>query len=109
MKKILFASLLMITSIAAFSQQPEQRERPQFERRNEMRGEFHQRPEFGPHHFPFHPKPERVIVKGDKVIVIFNKADFQRLRHEFIEREKIIYKEKEKTQLHKLLEEHLNN
>ena len=105
MKKILFASLLMITSIAAFSQQPEQKERPQFERRNE----FHQRPEFGPNHFPFHPKPERVIVKGDKVIVIFNKADFQKLRPEVIEREKVIFRERPHTKLREIIESKLDN
>jgi len=86
MKKILFVALLMITSIAAFSQDKpvlhnQFSDYVQF-RKDHQRPEFnrHHRPEFGPQHFPMHPKPLSVTVKGDKVIVIFNKEDFQKLR-----------------------------
>ena len=66
MKKVLFAALLMITSIAAFSQQaPKAPFR--HEGKVEMRGNFQHRPQFA-----FHPRPLSVTVKGDKVIVIFN-------------------------------------
>jgi len=109
MKKILFAALLMITSIAAFSQeQPKPIQQNQFADYVQFQKE-HQRPEFGPHHFPFHPKPERVIVKGDKVIVIFNKANFQRLKPEFIEREKVIFRERPHGRLREIIESKLDN
>jgi len=109
MKKILFAALLMITSIAAFSQeQPQPIQHNQFADYVQFQRE-HQRPEFRPHHFPMHPKPERVIVKGDKVIVIFNKADFQRLRPEVIERERVIFKDRPRTKFHEFMIEKFNN
>ena len=98
MKKILFATLLMITSIGAFSQ-----EKPvlhnQFSdyvqfRKDQQRPEFshHHRPEFGPQHFPIQPKPLSVRVKGDKVIVIFKKEDFQRLRP--MVRDRVMWRER---------------
>ena len=108
MKKITFAVLLMITSITAFSQQKQvlhnqfsdyvqfqkDHQRPEFNR--------HHRPEFGPQHFPMHPKPLSVTVKGDKVIVIFKKEDFQRLRP--LVNERIMWREKPHNRLRQLIE-----
>ena len=115
MKNLLFAALLMITSIAAFSQEQPKRQLPnqfsdytQFQKDHQVKGNFHQRPEFRPYRFPMHPKPERIIVKGDKVIVIFNKADFLRLRPEVIEKQKTVFKERERSRLYKLMEEKFN-
>ena len=106
MKKILFAAVLMITSIAAFSQeQPKPIQHNQFSDYVQFQKDHQPRPE----HFPMRPKPERVIIKGDKVIIIFNKADFQRLRPMMIERERIMWKERPRTRFHEMLEAHWKN
>ena len=84
MKKVLFATALVMTSIFAFSQeQPKPIQHNQFSDYVQFQQEHQPRPE----HFPMHPKPERVIVKRNKVIVIFNREDFQRLRPMMIEKE----------------------
>lgn len=100
MKKVLFAALLMITSIAAFSQE---QHNPQFRRegRPEMRGNFQHNPQFGTEHFPMHPKPEKIIVKGDKVIVIFNRVDFEKLSP--MVRERVMWKERPRTKTQQIL------
>jgi uncharacterized protein YxeA len=100
MKKILFAVLLMITSISAFSQQKPVLHN-QFSDYVQFRKD-HQRPEFGPQHFPMHPKPLSVTVKGDKVIVIFKKEDFQRLRP--MVNERIMWRERPHNKLRQLIE-----
>ena len=106
MKRILFAALLMITSIAAFSQeQPKLVQRNQFADYVQFQKEHHQGPEFGPQHFPMHPRPERVIIKGDKVILIFNREDFKRLRPEVVER----FRERPHTKFHELMDEKFKN
>jgi hypothetical protein len=100
MKKVLFAALLMITSIAAFSQE---QHNPKFrhEARPEMRGNFQHNPQFGTEHFPMHPKPEKIIVKGDKVIVIFNRVDFEKLSP--MVRERVMWKERQRTKTQQIL------
>jgi hypothetical protein len=119
MKKLLFATLLMITSIVAFSQEQsspnsyfpkeeiKQIQNNQFRdyvdfRKDHQRHNFgrNQRPQFGPQTFPMFPKPERVIVKGDKVIVIFDKSDFEKLRP--MVRERVMWKERPHTRPHQL-------
>jgi len=113
MKKILFAVLLMITSISAFSQQKpvlhnqfsdyvqfrKDQQRPQFNR--------HHRPEFGPQHFPMHPKPLSVTVKGNKVIVIFKKEDFQRLRP--MVRDRVMWRERPRGRVQEMLIEKMEH
>jgi hypothetical protein len=95
MKKVLFAALLMITSIAAFSQQaPKAPFR--HEGKIEMRGNFQHK-----HQFPFYPKPLSVTVKGDKVILIFNKEDYNKLRP--MVRERVMWKERPRTRPQQLL------
>jgi len=108
MKKILFATILMITSIAAFSQeQPKPVLQNQFADYVQFQKE-HQKSEFGPHHFPFHPKPEKVIVKGEKVILIFNKSDFQKLRPEIVETKVFEYRERPHGRFRQMMDEHFN-
>lgn len=76
MKKLLFAVLLMITSIAAFSQQ-----KPVLHNQFSDYVQFQKEHQnFTPNRFPMHPKPISVTVKGDKVIVVFKREDFQKLR-----------------------------
>lgn len=76
MKKLLFAVLLMITSIAAFSQQ-----KPVLHNQFSDYVQFQKEHQnFTPNRFPMHPKPLSVTVKGDKVIVVFRREDFQKLR-----------------------------
>jgi hypothetical protein len=113
MKKILFAALLMITSIAAFSQQKpvlhnQFSDYVQF-RKDHQRPEFnrHHRPEFGPQHFPMQPKPLSVTVKGDKVIVIFKKEDFQRLRP--MVRDRVMWREIPRGRAHQMFIEKMEH
>ena len=113
MKKITFAVLLMITSITAFSQDktvlPNQfSDYVQF-RKDHPRPEFnrHHRPEFGPQHFPMHPKPLSVTVKGDKVIVIFKKEDFQRLRP--MVNDRIMWRERPRGRVQQMLIEKMEH
>ena len=95
MKKVLFAALLMITSIAAFSQQaPKAPFR--HEGKVEMRGNFQHRPQFA-----FHPRPLSVTVKGDKVIVIFNKEDYNKLGP--MVRERVMWRERPHTRTQQFL------
>jgi uncharacterized protein YxeA len=99
MKKILLAVLLMITSIAAFSQQkPRQPQYNQFRDYVEFRKEYH-RPNFRPHQFPMHPKPLSITVKGNKVIVVFKKEDFQRLRPMVINRNRRVFIAKQRSKM----------
>jgi hypothetical protein len=106
MKKTLFLAFLMITSFAVFSQeQPKPVMQNQFADYVQFRKEHHQRPEFGPEHFPMHPRPEKVIVKGDKVILIFNREDFKKLRP--LVNEKIMWKERPHNRFNQLMIEHL--
>jgi len=113
MKKITFAVLLMITSITAFSQDnkvlPNQfSDYVQF-RKDHPRPEFnrHNRPEFRPQHFPMHPKPLSVKVKGDKVIVIFKKEDFQKLRP--MVNERIMWRERPRGRVQQMLIEKMEH
>jgi hypothetical protein len=113
MKKILFVALLMITSIAAFSQQKpvlhnQFSDYVQF-RKDHQRPEFnrHHRPEFGPQHFPMQPKPLSVTVKGDKVIVIFKKEDFQKLRP--MVNQRIMWRERPRGRVQQMLIEKMEH
>jgi hypothetical protein len=124
MKKLLIVTLLMITSIVTFSQeQPrvpfqlnpvyingemrmrgDQERGPQFglnrppfdtQRGQRMRGNFPQRgPQFGLN------RPERIVVRGNKVIVIFDRKEFQSRNP------KIINQKKWKSKLHKRTNRH---
>ena len=101
MKKVLFAALLMITSIAAFSQQaPKAPFR--HEGKVEMRGNFQHRPQFA-----FHPRPLSVTVKGDKVIVIFKKEDYNKLRP--IVNQRIMWKERPRSRVQQMFIEKMEN
>jgi hypothetical protein len=103
MKKVLFAALLMITSIAAFSQQaPKAPFR--HEGKVEIRGNFQHRPQFA-----FHPRPLSVTVKGDKVIVIFKKEDYNKLRPIVINRDRVMYREKPHGKFRKMFDEKFDN
>ena len=100
MKKILFAVLLMITSITAFSQQ-KQILHNQFSDYVQFQKDHQRKPQFRPQHFPMHPKPLSVTVKGNKVIVIFKREDFQRLRP--MVRERVILKERPRGRVQQIL------
>jgi hypothetical protein len=113
MKKIIFAVLLMITSITAFSQDKKvlhnqfsdyvqfkkDHQKPEFNR--------HHRPEFGPQHFPMQPRPLSVTVKGDKVIVIFKKEDYNKLRP--MVNQRIMWKERPRGKVQEMLIEKLEH
>jgi len=103
MKTLLFATLLMITSTVAFSQEQPQptikfpvedikliqstRFKDYADLKKEIGMRIDVRSRFQPktvqnHQMPSHPmqpKPEAVIIKNDKVIVIFDKKDFEKL------------------------------
>ena len=102
MKKLFFTTLLITTSILAFSQ-----EQPKPIQHNQFSDyvQFQQEHQFRPEHFPMHPKPERVIFKKDKVIVIFKREDFMRLRPQVIER----IRERRKGNFEKFFEEKMSN
>ena len=108
----------MITSITAFSQE---KPKPHFTKddskqiqSNQFRDyvdfrKDHQRPQFRNHQFPFHPKPLSVTVKGDKVIVIFNKEDYNKLRPIVINRDRVMYREKPHGKFRKMFDEKFDN
>ena len=67
MKKLLLATALVITSFVAFSQeQPKPIQHNQFSDYVQFQKEHQQRPEFGPHRFPMHPKPIRIIERRNR-------------------------------------------
>lgn len=110
MKKILFAVLLMITSVAAFSQQKQILHNQfsdyvQFQKDHQPRHQFGS--EFGPHRFPMQPKPLSVTVKGDKVIVVFRKEDFEKLRP--MVRERVMWRERPRGRVQQLLIEKMEH
>ena len=124
MKKTFFAVILMITSITAFSQEKpkphftkddsKQIQSNQFRdyvdfRKDHQRPEFnrHHRLEFGPQHFPMQPKPLSVTVKGDKVIVIFKKEDFQMLRP--MVRDRVMWRERPRGRVQQMLIEKMEH
>ena len=106
MKKVLFATVLTLSSIFAFSQ-----EQPKPIQHNQFSDyvQFQREHQFRPEHFPMHPKPERVIFKRDKVIVIFKREDFQKLRPMMIERERIMWKEKPRNKFQRFFDEKMMN
>ena len=105
----------MITSITAFSQDKKvlhnqfsdyvqfkkDHQKPEFNR--------HHRPEFGHQHFPMQPRPLSVTVKGDKVILIFNKEDYNKLRPIVINRDRVMYREKPHGKFRKMFDEKFDN
>ena len=96
MKKILFAVLLMITSISAFSQ-PKQVLHNQFS----YYVQFQKKQQRKPHNFPMNPKPLSVTFKGDRVIVIFKKEDYMRLRP--IVNQRIMWRERPRGRVQQML------
>ena len=105
MKKILFAALLMITSIAAFSQQKPVLHN-QFSDYVQFRKD-HQRPQVGPHQFPMRPKPLSVTFRGDKVIVVFKKQDYLKLRPTVNQR--IMWKERPRSRVQQIFIEKMEH
>ena len=114
MKKLLFATLLMITSIVTFSQEqprvPLQLNPVYINGEMRMRGDQQRGPQFDLNRPPFDkqrgqrmrgnfpqrgPQPKSVRVKGNKVIVIFDKSDFEKLRP--MVRERVMWKERPRT------------
>jgi hypothetical protein len=96
MKKILFAVLLMITSISAFSQQKKVLNN-QFSDYVQFQKQHHRKP----HNFPMRPKPLSVTFKGDRVIVIFKKEDYMKLRP--IVNQRIMWKERPRGRMQQML------
>ena len=114
MRKLFFATLLMITSVTAFSQQKQVLHNQfsdyvQFQKDHQPKHHFgHQfGSEFGPHRFPMQPKPLSVTVKGDKVIVVFRKEDFQKLRP--MVRERVMWRERPRGRMQQLLIEKMEH
>jgi len=96
MKKILFAVLLMITSISAFSQnksvlQNQFSDYVQFQKEQQNK----------PHNFPMRPKPLSVTFKGNRVIVVFKKEDYMRLRP--MVNQRIIWRERPRGRVQQML------
>jgi uncharacterized protein YxeA len=91
MKKILFAVVLMITSFSAFSQQKKVLNN-QFSDYVQFQKAQQKRPQVRPHQFPMRPKPLSVTFRRDKVIVVFRKQDYLKLRP--IVRERMIWRER---------------
>jgi len=96
MKKILFAVLLMITSISAFSQQKKVLNN-QFSDYVQFQKQHHRKPQ----NFPMRPKPLSVTFKGDRVIVIFKKEDYMKLRP--IVNQRIMWKERPRGRMQQML------
>ena len=98
MKKLLIVTLLMITSIVTFSQEqprvPFQLNPVYINGEMRMRGDQERGPQFGLN------RPERIVVRGNKVIVIFDRKEFQSRNP------KIINQKKWKSKLHKRTNRH---
>ena len=105
MKNIIFAVLLMITSITAFSQDKKVLHN-QFSDYVQFQKD-HQRPNFRTQHFPMHPKPLSITVKRDKVIVVFKKEDFQRLRP--MVRDRVMWRERPRGRVQEMLIEKMEH
>jgi len=106
MRKILFAVLLMITSISAFSQKKEVLHN-QFSDYVQFQKDQHKKPVYGPHRFPMNPKPLSVTFKGDKVIVVFKKEDFQKLRP--MVQQRVMWKERPRGKFQQILIEKMEH
>jgi hypothetical protein len=85
----------MITSISAFSQQ-----KPVLHNQFSDYVQF-QKQQRKPHHFPMRPKPLSVTFKGDRVIVIFKKEDYMRLRP--IVNQRIMWRERPRGKVQQML------
>ena len=106
MRKILFAVLLMITSISAFSQKKEVLHN-QFSDYVQFQKDQHKKHGYGPHHFPMNPKPLSVTFKGDKVIVVFKREDFQKLRP--MVQQRVMWKERPRGKFQQILIEKMEH
>jgi len=95
MKKILFAVLLMITSISAFSQQ-----KPVLHNQFSDYVQF-QKQQRKPNNFPMRPKPLSVTFKGNRVIVVFKKEDYMRLRP--MVNQRIMWRERPRGRVQQML------
>ena len=96
MKKILFAVLLMITSISAFSQQ-----KPILHNQFSDYVQFQKEQQHKPHNFPMRPKPLSVTFKGNRVIVVFKKEDYMRLRP--MVNQRIMWRERPRGRVQQML------
>jgi hypothetical protein len=103
MKKILVAVLLMITSISAFSQQ-----KPILNNQFSDYVQFQKRKQnFTPNNFPMRPKPLSITTRGNKVIVVYRKEDFQKLRP--IINNRIMWREKPRNKFQRRFFEQHNH
>ena len=103
MKKILFAVLLMITSISAFSQKKEVLHN-QFSDYVQFQKDQHKKPV---HRFPMNPKPLSVTFRGDKVIVVFKREDFQKLRP--MVQQRVMWRERPRGKFQQILIEKMEH
>jgi uncharacterized protein YxeA len=106
MKKILFAVVLMITSITAFSQQKKVLNN-QFSDYVQFQKEQQKKPQVGSHQFPMRPKPLSVTFRGDKVIVVFRKQDYLKLRP--LVRERMMWKERPRSKAQQIFIEKMEH
>lgn len=106
MKRILFAVMLMITSVTVFAQKKEVLHN-QFSDYVQFRKDQHRGHHFGPQQFPMHPKPLSVTVKGNKVIVVFKKEDFQRLRP--MVRDRVMWRERPRSRAQQIFIEKMEH
>jgi uncharacterized protein YxeA len=106
MKKILFAVLLMITSISAFSQQKPVLHN-QFSDYVQFQKDQQRKPQHRIQNFPMSPKPLSVTFRGDKVIVVFRKQDYLKLRP--MVRERMIWRERPRNRVQQILIEKMEH
>ena len=102
MKKILFAVLLMITSISAFSQK-----KPILHNQFSDYVQFQKEQQRNPQNFPMRPKPLSATFKGNRVIVVFKREDFEKLRP--MVNNKVMWKERPRGRVQQLLIEKMEH
>lgn len=96
----------MITSISAFSQQNKVLNN-QFSDYVQFQKEQQKKPQVGPHQFPMRPKPLSVTFRGDKVIVVFRKQDYLKLRP--LVRERMMWRERPRGRAQQLFIEKMEH
>lgn len=106
MKKILFTVLLMITSISVFSQQKPVLHN-QFSDYVQFQKDQQRKPQHRLHNFPMRPKPLSVTFRGDRVIVVFKKQDYLKLRP--MVRERMVWRERPRTRVQQMLIEKMEH
>ena len=86
----------MITSISAFSQN-----KPVLQNQFSDYVQFQKEQQHKPNNFPMRPKPLSVTFKGNRVIVVFKKEDYMRLRP--MVNQRIMWRERPRGRVQQML------